>query len=180
MWRMATGLDYTAFDGPGHIFKWKHYSKSLYDFCNYKLVHFNKIRESNLMKSFLLASGAEIIVLALRTLVTNPRNLPTASVTRDTLWSISPTFYERICNNIFAPKNFQTLTVSTKKALNFCTKKPHVKCWWNWHLVDAFGVLLSLWRTCHPHHVVLLLKGNWNITYKTLSYFTVLQWVSGI
>ncbi len=84
-------------------------------FCNCKLFHFNKIRESNLMKSFLLASGAEIIVLALRTLVTNPRNLPAASVTRDTLRSISPTFYERICNNFLAPKNFQTLNVTTKK-----------------------------------------------------------------
>jgi hypothetical protein len=41
------------------------------------------------------------------------------------LLSISPTFYERICVNILAPKNFQTLlNVSTKK---FCTKLSHEK-----------------------------------------------------
>jgi hypothetical protein len=30
-------------------------------------------------------------------------------------WSISPTFYERICANILAPKRAQTYNVSTKK-----------------------------------------------------------------
>ncbi len=31
------------------------------------------------------------------------------------LWSISPTFYERICANILASKKVQTLNVSTEK-----------------------------------------------------------------
>ncbi len=49
---------------------------------------------------------------------------------------ISPTFYERICGNILAPKKSLTFTSSAKISLawNFHTKKPRVKCWWNWPL----------------------------------------------
>ncbi len=45
----------------------------------------------------------------------------------DKNWIImSSIFYERICANILAPIKIQTSNVSTKK--------PRLKCWWNWHL----------------------------------------------
>ncbi len=49
-------------------------------------------------------------------------------------WSISPTFYERICAHILAPKKVQISNVSTKNfAWNLYMKKPSVKYWWNWY-----------------------------------------------
>jgi hypothetical protein len=45
-------------------------------------------------------------------------------------WSISPTFYERICANIHAQKQL-TLKMKAQKsfAQNFRMKNRHVKCW---------------------------------------------------
>jgi hypothetical protein len=46
------------------------------------------------------------------------------------LWSISQTFYERICANILAPKKVKNLKCMYKKALSktFLEKNPRVKC----------------------------------------------------
>jgi hypothetical protein len=45
-------------------------------------------------------------------------------------WSISPTFYERICANIHAQKQLKLKMKAQKSfAQNLGTKKPSVKCW---------------------------------------------------
>jgi len=51
-------------------------------------------------------------------------------VLTELLWSISPTFYDRICANILALINIKPKMPAQKNcAQNFGTKKPHVKCW---------------------------------------------------
>jgi len=60
------------------------------------------------------------------------------------LGSISPMFYKQLLRQYYFAKRIQSQTVSTKScSKHICTKKPVVKCWWNWPLAE-FCALTSI------------------------------------
>jgi len=49
-------------------------------------------------------------------------------------------FMSSFCANILLKKIYKSkLYIEKSFAKHFCTKKAHVKCWWNWHQVSCVG-----------------------------------------
>ncbi len=79
------------------------------------------------------------------------------------------------CVDIFAPKKYKP-SISVQKSFeqNFRTKKPRIKCWWNWHqeksdIRRTFKIGAKIVR------IFLVIKVNWYLDELVLLIWTSLN-----
>jgi hypothetical protein len=124
-------------------------------------------------------SRAAFFYLHLRFVIFMHKNLG-AKNTQKCWWnwhqdSISSLFYECICANFLETNKKFHLYLKHKKsfAQNICTKKPCVKCWWNWlvhflasHPFQQYQLMKCIFPSFSKEK---LMETNWTI----LPFFTI-------